>query len=359
MQLDLFASLLDEEPTPPSAPTPQPPRREAPVPRPDTRRTASTPTPLLHATPHPMPAGGVANPSERAFSLGEAVANSWHKNHGGTRIEIPIGIVASLALIGQKDKDGPDLKSQILAQDDRELVEMYQQLWCAHWMHRPDLVERARILHEWANEDKHTRHELYMVRVITKTALDKGLFDLTGHADPYLRSQADVLSPTLTLMRSTGAMQGLGEFHTPPPVTDMMAWSTLADLSADIGDGGKALEPGQSILDPAAGTGGMIRSAAQNIRRRGLDPADFEWAMVDIDPIAAACAAVNAMVWGLGPRVTVACDDSLANRNAVEDAWQQARAAFEHRDRMLGQAKMIAAVRQTQQLLEQAVGAAA
>jgi hypothetical protein len=355
MQLDLFAALQDDD-----TPTPTPPpatfRGEAAKPR-------TTVSPAGQATrtaaPRALPTGKVADPAQYAFNVGEAVANTWHKNHGGTRIEIPIGIVAALALIGQKDKKGPHLKAQILAQNDQSLLEMYRQIWASHWMHRPDLVERARILHEWAGEDKHTRHELYTVRAVTKTALDKGLFDLTGHADPYLRSQADVLSPTLTMMRSTGAMQGLGEFHTPPAVTDAIAINTLGVIGMGAISQGKPLEPGQSILDPAAGTGGMIRSAAQVMRSQGMDPADFEWAMVDIDPIAAACAAVNAMVWGLGNRVTVACDDSLANRNAVEDAYKQARAAFEHRDRMLGQARMIAAIRQTQELLEQAVGAAA
>ncbi|WP_433547113.1 N-6 DNA methylase [Streptomyces sp. CA-294286] len=361
MQLDLFAALQDDDTPKPPAPAPAKPpvRHEVPAPPIETRASSSTAVPARTAPPRTLPMGKIADPSQYAFNVGEAVANTWHKNHGGTRIEIPIGIVASLALIGQKDKKGPDLKAQILAQNDRDLLEMYRQIWASHWMRRPDLVERARILHEWANEEKHTRHELHMVRAVTKTALDKGLFDLTGHADPYLRSQADVLSPTLTMMRSTGAMQGLGEFHTPPQVTDAMAWAALADLSAEISDDGKSLAPGQSILDPAAGTGGMLRSAAQQIRHQGLDPADFTWAMVDIDPIAAACAAVNAMVWGLGPRVTVACDDSLANPRAVEDAMKQARGAFEHRDRTLGQAKMIAAVRQMQGLLGRVAGTAA
>ncbi|MFD3511985.1 N-6 DNA methylase [Streptomyces sp. NPDC058657] len=363
MQLDLFASLQDDDTPKPPAPAPAKPtvHPEPPSPRSESVRASNNADPATRtAAPRTLPTGKIANPEQYAFSLGEAVANTWHKNHGGTRIEIPIGIVATLALIGQKDGKGPDLKAQILAQSDHELWEMYRQIWASHWMHRPDLVERARILHEWANEDHQARHELYVVRAVTKTALDKGLFDLTGHADPWLRSQADVLSPTLTLMRSTGAGQGLGEFHTPPPVADVMAMHTLAELSSSIADGGgKELAPGASILDPAAGTGGMLRSAAQAIRQKGFDPADFVWAMVDIDPIAAACSAVNAMVWGLGPRVTVACDDSLANPRAVEDAAMQARAAIEHRDRMLGQAKMTAMVRRMQALLEQTAEVAA
>ncbi|MCX5206688.1 SAM-dependent methyltransferase [Streptomyces sp. NBC_00237] len=365
MQLDLFAALQDDDtptPTPPPAPALAPAtfRRSAATPHTEPRTTVSPAAQTTHtAAPRALPTGKVNDPAQYAFNLGEAVANTWHKNHGGTRIEIPIGIVASLALIGQKDKKGPDLKAQILAQNDQELWAMYREIWATNWRHRPDLVERARILHEWANEEKQTRHELYVVRAVTKTVLDKGLLDLTGHADPYLRARADVLSPTLTMMRSTGATKGLGEYHTPPPVAEAMAIATLSTLSADSIMDGKKLAPGQSFLDPAAGTGGMMRAAAQNIREQGLDPAAFRWAMVDIDPIAAACAAVNAMVWALGPRVTVACADSLANPRAVEDAHEEARAAFEHRDRILGQLQMVAAVRRAQQFLEKTVGVAA
>lgn len=81
--------------------------------------------------------------------------------------------------------------------------------------------------------------------------------------------------------------------------------------------------------------------------------------MVDIDPIAAACCAVNAMVWKLGPRVTVACADTLANPNAVVDAMKEARAVFEHRDEVVGKARIIAALRQAEHLMEPALSPAA
>ncbi|MEN8649162.1 N-6 DNA methylase [Streptomyces sp. 21So2-11] len=291
--------------------------------------------------------------------IGEAVAGVWHRQHGGTRIEVPIGIVAALALIRQKDQGGPDLKVQILGQKDAELIGMFREIWSMHWINRPDLIDRARILHEWLNDEEIDDHRAYVVRGVTKAALENGLFDLTGHADPYLRAQTDVLSPVMTLVRSVGAQQGLGEYHTPPSVSDAMANMLAAESVMDVRLHVDQPQAGEHIHDPAAGSGGLLRSAAQHLRERGLDPAQFQWSMCDIDEVAAACASVNAIIWDLGQRVTVACADSLANPNAIEDAMKHARAVFEHRDEMLGKARIIGAVRQAQQLLEQAAPVAA
>jgi hypothetical protein len=299
----------------------------------------------------------VKDPHALALEIGEAVAGTWHTQHGGQAIETPIGVIAALALVRQKDPNGPDLKAQILSLDGPQLIGMLREIWSLHWMHRPDLIDRARILHEWLN-DEVDEHRMYMVRAVTKTALERGLLDLTAHEDPFVRSATDVLSPAMMCLRSHGARQGLGEYHTPASVADSMASFTLAEAMRS-GDLLKDAKGGEHIHDPACGSGGLLRSAAQSLRERGLDPADFQWSMCDVDEIAAACAAVNAIIWGLGPRVTVACDNSLANPNAIEDAWKQARSVIEHRDEVLGKARVIAAVRQAQHLLEQTTATAA
>ncbi|WP_369387282.1 N-6 DNA methylase [Streptomyces sp. CG1] len=291
------------------------------------------------------------------MEIGEAVAATWHKQHGGTAIEAPIGVVAALSLVRQKDPSGPDLKTQILSLDGPQLIGMLREIWSLHWMHRPDLIDRARILHEWLNGDVDD-HRMYAVRSVAKMALERGLLDLTAHEDPFDRSTTDVLSPVMMCLRSRGAQQGLGEFHTPASVADTMAYSVFVEAMNSY-DTLKGAKGGEHIYDPACGSGGLLRSAAQNLRDQGLDPADFQWSMCDVDEIAAACAAVNAIIWDLGPRVTVACDDSLANPNAIEDAWKHARAVVEHRDEVVGKARIIAAMRQTQHLLERATAVAA
>lgn len=354
LQLDLFGALASE-PDEPSKPAPAP--RRAAAPTVTTRRTvAATPAPRAKpAAGHRLSDEGA---HRTAVALGEAVAGAWHRAHGGPDMAVPIGLVAALTLIRQRDAHGPDLRAQILAQQPRELIEMYRQIWAGHWQARPDLIDRARVLHEWLNAPGEIDdHRAYCVKVVTEAALKAGILDLTGHPDAIERSRTDALSHVIMLLRSDGARQGLGEFHTPPSVTTMLGEVMLAELSAETTMEAKGPEAGQHIHDPAGGSGGMLRAAAQALRWRGHDPADFQWSMVDIDQIAAACAAVNAIVWGLGPNVVVACDDSLANPRAVEDARAHARAVIAHRDQVMGTARMIAAVRRTQALLETAVAA--
>ncbi|GGX51000.1 hypothetical protein GCM10010341_85720 [Streptomyces noursei] len=299
------------------------------------------------------------DPHRLAVEIGEAVAERWHNRHGGSAIEVPIGVVAALTLIGQKDPGDPDLKAQILAQDGPQMITMLREIWSTQWLHRPDLIDRARILHEWLNDDVDD-YRMAAVLAVAETALKRGLFDLTGHADPFLRSATDVLSPVMMCMRSHGARLGLGEFHTPAPLAESIAAVTVSEMvTAAAGFAAQQPSPGDHIHDPAAGSGGLLRAAAQLLRERGHDPATYRWSMVDVDHIAAACAAVNAIVWSLGPHVTVACADSLANPNAVEDAMKEARAVYAHRDEVVGKAQIMATIRQTQHLLEQAHAPAA
>lgn len=357
-QLDLFAELADQgtetAPVPATfAAAPKPPASPPPAAPPTRPQQAGSAR--VRRSGRPLP---VREPHRRALEIGEAVAARWHNRHGGTAIEVPIGVVAALCLIRERDPNGPDLRGQILALDGPQLLEMLREIWSMHWLHRPDLIDRARILHEWLNDDVDA-YRTEAVRAVTETALRRGLFDLTAHEDPFLRSATDVLSPVMTNLRSHGARQGLGEYHTPPAVSEAMSEALLQEVATDINLTAKEPKVDEHIHDPCAGSGGMLRAAAQHIRERGLDPAEFRWSMVDIDPIAAACAAVNAIVWELGPKVTVACADSLANPNAVEDAMKQAQAVFEHRDEMLGKAQIISAIRRTQHLVEQALTPAA
>ncbi|MFH8405349.1 N-6 DNA methylase [Streptomyces sp. NPDC018019] len=361
-QLDLFAGL-QPSPAPPRTKTPatftaKPNRNTAPpspAPRPAHKQLTAPARPRTTSI-HPP-----SNPHAQALEIGEAVAGAWNRQHGGNHIHVPIGIVAALGLIGQKDPNGPDLATQILSLNDTNLIAMYREIWSTHWAHRPDLIDRARILHEWLNDTDVDKHRISAVRAVTEAALKNGLLTLTGYTDPYLRSMTDVLSPVMMLLRSRGAQQGLGEFHTPASVAEAMAefmgFNTL-DIMMAATEAGQP-QPGQHIHDPAGGSGGLLRAAAQNLREKHLDPADFQWSMCDIDEIAAACAAVNAIIWGLGPHVTVACADTLANPKAIEEAAEHARAVIEHRNTVLDKAKIIAAIRQTQRLLDQSAERAA
>jgi hypothetical protein len=58
----------------------------------------------------------------------------------------------------------------------------------------------------------------------------------------------------------------------------------------------------------------VVRGTCGRHRRdvlRGTDPADFIWYANDIDPLAAACLAVNVHWWGLSRRAVSGCYDGL------------------------------------------------
>ena len=69
--------------------------------------------------------------------------------------------------------------------------------------------------------------------------------------------------------------------------------------------------PGQSILDECAGTGSLLRAAAQVLRENDADPRTVHWYAADADPVAVAALAVNAHLWDLGPHVVLTRADIL------------------------------------------------
>lgn len=133
-----------------------------------------------------------------------------------------------------------------------------------------------------------------------RAALAAGLFDLTGDTDR--RHDVDLFGVLLTVMKSRTAKAAYGAFYTPTHIADLLAHLTLSGP-----------QPVESVHEPAIGTGGLWRAAAQAIRDHGHDPARVLWVGADIDPLAIACAAVNAVLWGLGPRVLLTVGDTLTD----------------------------------------------
>jgi len=104
------------------------------------------------------------------------------------------------------------------------------------------------------------------------------------------------------------------------------------------------LAPGQSICDPAAGTGGLLRAAAEVLRADGKAPHEFRWYACDIAPLAVAGLAVNAHVWGLGSQVVIACADALAEPDWNERAAEEQMAAVKAQESRLAGAALLAAL---------------
>jgi hypothetical protein len=262
-----------------------------------------------------------SDPDRLAREVAENIIAAWFSHYGGNRMDVPLGTIAALSFFRE-----PLVSDWLLTLEPAQLPPLLREIWGAQWMSRPDLIEVARPLHDWIEEDPN-EHQLRAVQAVIHTAIYNGLFDLTADDDPYGRSEADVLSPLLTGLRHKSDKKWRGEYHTPPCLTDLMA-EILVD-----GD------HGPTIREPALGSGGMFRSVAQTLRSRNLNPHDYTWFGNDIDRLATACAAVNAIVWDLGPRTVIWCADSLATDDAgLSRALAEREAVIKHRNAVVEQA---------------------
>ncbi|KDN85693.1 hypothetical protein KCH_25210 [Kitasatospora cheerisanensis KCTC 2395] len=346
--------------------------KDTPAPRPAlaTVPTAPAKTPAAKPQP-PAPAGnrtaGPAEPKAKApiskyripFGtrshqaaqwIAEAAVEAWDREHGGSRMEIPVGVVAALALWPLKGPGGPLCAEFFLQLDAKDLAQALRECWAYWWTIRPDLVHRAAPLASWLDESM-SAHELRCIKAVARAAITQGLFDLTGTDDPYMLADFDLMSWMITGMRSSGSRKWLGEYHTPPEICELMARQVIGDCSE--------VKPGHSFCDPAAGTGGMVRAAVQMLRERGIDPATCRWHLCDIDPIAAAGAAVNVLLWKMGPNTTVWCGDTLAQADTERLALEEKARIFEHREDLRWKAATVAAVLQAEELLARATRKAA
>ncbi|MFI5688640.1 N-6 DNA methylase [Streptomyces sp. NPDC051636] len=264
------------------------------------------------------------DPHRHASEVAENVIAAWFSHYGGSRMDVPIGTVAALSFFRE-----PLISDWLLTLEPAQLPGLLREIWGVQWMARPDLIEVARPLHDWVAENP-DEYQLRAVQAVIHTAVYNGLFDLTAQDDPYERSEADVLSPLLTGLRHKSDKKWRGEYHTPPCVTDLMAHILVDD---------SVCGPGMSVREPAIGSGGMFRSVAQRMRELDLNPHDFRWFGNDIDPLATACAAVNAIIWDLGPKVAIWCGNSLADDGTATDKALAERAAvIKHRNAVVEQA---------------------
>ncbi|MDX2849255.1 N-6 DNA methylase [Streptomyces sp. PA03-3a] len=334
--------------------------RPAPAPRPATPAADAPeglfadPRPELPSVQTPIPAPRriapllIGNPRNAGQRLGEAVADTWHaSNWGGYRIDIPVSIIGGLALFPLKGHS-EDIVRIISNCSDWQLLQGYREIYVQAWAHRPELGARMAPLMAWLTEDG-VEEKAHAVRRVTDTALKYGILQLTGDPDPYNRSDTDVMSWTITSLRSHGARQGMGEYHTPPELCDMMA-----AMNCPV-----APPKGQKFHEPAGGTGGMFRALSQHLRHLQCDPADYEWWLNELDPLAAAGAAVNAIVWGLGPRVVIACGDTLADGDLANRAARERVHLYEERDEILSRFAVAEAFREAISLADPLIGSKA
>lgn len=258
----------------------------------------------------------MSEPLIAAQRVAAAVDRAWHGAGAGTDEGVCVGVIAALSLLGSADPEGPDPGAQILALDDDEVAQLLAEIWALFTISRPELAFRCGPFGEWLNPEEPDRRLLAGAGEVARAAVKSGLFELT--LDLKVARQVDLLGTVYTNLRSHSARAARGEFYTPPAVAEVMAQISLGGL-----------EPGQSICEPTAGTGGLLRAAAAALRADGRDPGDYLWFGCDISPVAVAGLAVNAHIWGLGRQVVIGCANSIAEPDWEVRALREQREAIE------------------------------
>lgn len=274
----------------------------------------------------------MSGPLIAAQRVAAAVDRAWHGAGAGSDEGVCVGVIAALSLLGSADPEGPDPGEQILALDDDEVAQLLGEIWALFTISRPELAFRCGPFSEWLNPEEPDRHLLAGAGEVARAAVESGLFELTLDLD--VARQVDLLGTVYTNMRTHSAKAARGEFYTPPQIAEFMALMTLGDLA-----------PGQSICEPTAGTGGLLRALASALRADGRDPGEYRWYACDISPVAVAGLAVNAHIWGLGRQVVIGCANSLAEPDWEVRALREQREAIEAQRARMETAEALGAMR--------------
>ncbi|MEV7885216.1 N-6 DNA methylase [Streptomyces sp. NPDC002817] len=255
------------------------------------------------------------------------MAETWQRTYGRGRMDIPCGVVATLALWPHKTpgaSHAADLARFLASQPARRWPPTVGQVAAVHYLRRPDLIGAAGPLLRWA-EEEHDDDTLYAVKAVAETALKHGVLHHTGSADPSARSEVDLMSWSIVCLRQREDRSWLAEHHTPDDATEVLVSLAIGDQPPAAG----------SLHEPTGGTGGIFRAAAQRLRDHGVDPHAWTWSLQDLDPLAVAGAAVNFLVWDLGPNTTVACGNTLSEGDLTGQALAARARAESHRDALL------------------------
>ncbi|GAA3537063.1 N-6 DNA methylase [Nonomuraea rosea] len=246
--------------------------------------------------------------------IAEAVSAVWYSHHGGSRMEVPVGVVASVMVTH------PDALITLPTMAPEEFAALLRKVWGYWWLDHPHLAEMARPITSWLDEDP-DEHTLKAAKAVAEAAMRRRIKSVQG-------LETDILSYVVTDLRSHGARKGLGEYHTPPDVCATMATMMIPEVPPK----------GEEFGEPCAGTGGMVRAYAHRIKQLGGDPADYVWHMADVDPISAAASAVNALVWNLGGNVLVFQGDTIRHGDHDRQATKHKAGAVQRWTEVVKQA---------------------
>lgn len=267
----------------------------------------------------PAGPGDPINAECHALKIAVEVAQAWHRGGGPDRPEAPLGVVATLALTGLAARRKADFAEWVRGRSPAEFLGLARWAWRAVLVQRPDVLRIAAPIVGWLHGEGEQLAE--RIKRTADAAVAAGQIELTSGDR---RFDADLLGPVLGALRSPAATKVDAQMYTPGDVA-------LALNSVMLGD----VKPGQVFVDDTVGTGGLFRAAAQVIRNRGLDPTALTWYGADVDELAVASAAVNSVIWQLGPNVVLYVGDPLAEPDWSAAAAQQ-KVQFEREVHALG-----------------------
>ena len=270
--------------------------------------------------PHPIPTPPT-DPHRHAQKIADTVDEAWHRVHGTGDIEVPVSVVAALSLLAPPDGERDRVASLFLELNVDEFTWLMRTQWTVFVDARPDLVVPVSpLISVWHGDHRIDANTALAAKEVADAAIGAGQLHLTG---TDRRTDTDLFGALLSTLRSRTDRNVRGLFYTPADVSDVLAG--MLDVP----------QAGQTVHEPAAGTGGMLRAVAKAMRQHGHDPATIGWVAVDTDPLAIACLAINTVLWGLGPRVLLGVGDSLSDEWITRAAAQR-RETIELADQLRG-----------------------
>jgi len=292
------------------------------------------------------PASGT--PHEHALRIAETATEAWYSAHDNGDPAIPLSVLGALALINPPQGARHSVGAELIKLGADEFADSIRRIWTVFVRTRPDLLNPVYpLLEPWFDHDRPMSPEnLRAAKHVADRVLGIDLLGLTGTENRY---DVDLLGLVLTLLRPKSALQGRGQYYTPSDVADILSRlsgpALMADLTSDD------TSAGSEIHDPACGTGGLLRATAESLRRRGANPADYEWYGNDVDALAIAGFAVNAVLWGLGYKVVLGVADSLTEPDWTRQAMRMRQETIDLAHNAQRSTRVLAAVRGLERLL--------